>query len=192
MHSAAGLIVSLAALAGCSGLLDTREPTGSDGNLVAAEAFVDAFYSFDSAKLKNILAAAEGSIPEIAFYQGWAQGGHYRIVRRSPCRAESATTVSCSITVKDDLIGALGIDFDVTDTFHLSLPAGRITAVTTSSDDPEVFHEAKEWVKRNRADLIREPCRGYFDGGPTPGKCVEAMVRGFAEFAASDEFPRSH
>jgi hypothetical protein len=47
-----------------------------------------------------------------------------------------------------------------------------------------MFHDAIEWANRERPELIRLPCQGYFDGGPTPGACVKAIVRGFAEFAA--------
>ena len=33
--------------------------------------------SFDATKLKATLASAEESMPELSFYQGWAEGGHY-------------------------------------------------------------------------------------------------------------------
>ena len=87
-------------------------------------------------------------------------------------------------------MGALGIDFDVTDTFHLSFSERKIVSVRNSSNDLQMFYDAEKWVWRERPELVREPCKGYFDGGPTPpGKCVQAMVKGFTEFAASDEFP---
>ncbi len=158
-------------------------------DFVAAEKFVDAFYSFNAQELESTLSSAEESIPRIAYYQGWAAGGNYTIVNRMPCSQDGEASVSCSITVKDDLMGALGIDFDVTDTFHLSFSEGKIVSVRNSSNDLQVFHDAEKWVRRERPELVREPCKGYFDGGPTPGKCVQAMVKGFAEFAASDEFP---
>lgn len=47
-----------------------------------------------------------------------------------------------------------------------------------------VFYEAEEWVRRERSDLVRGPCQGYFAGGPTPQACVRAMVSGYAEFTA--------
>jgi hypothetical protein len=119
----------------------------------------------------------------MVFYQGWAKGGNYQVIKRMPCKTDSAAEVSCSITVKDDLIGALGISFNVTDTFHISFSNGMIAKVRTSSNDPQAFNDAVDWVQRERPDLIREPCRGFFNGGPTPGDCVRAMVRGFAEFA---------
>lgn len=158
-------------------------------DLVAAEKFVDAFYSFNAQELESTLSSAEESIPKIAYYQGWAAGGNYTIVNRMPCSQDGEASVTCSITVKDDLMGALGIDFDVTDTFHLSFSEGKIISVQNSSNDLQVFHDAENWVWRERPELVREPCKGYFDGGPTPGECVQAMVKGFAEFAASDEFP---
>jgi len=182
MHYFAISIVVALTLTGCS--------KSNDDNIASAESFVDAFYSFDAQRLEAILSSAAESIPPIVYYQSWAEGGNYQIVNRMPCKSGSATLVSCSITVKDDLMGALGIDFHVTDTFHLSLSDGKIISVRTSSNDLQVFRDAEEWVKRERSELIREPCREYPDGGgPTPGKCVQVMVQGYAEFAASDDFP---
>lgn len=100
-----------------------------------------------------------------------------------PCQTKSTEAVTCSITVKDDLIGALRMPFTVTDTFHIAIGAGKIIAVKTSSNDPKMFHDAFEWVRREHPELFRGPCQGFFDGGPTPDGCV-TMVRGFAEFAA--------
>ncbi len=189
MRIVVGSIILALSLTGCGKSDNASTNPADDANVAAAEAFVDAFYSFDSPRLKTILSSAEESIPEISYYQGWAEGGNYQVVNRMPCKSDSATLVSCSITVKDDLIGALGIDFDVTDTFDLTLSEGKIISVRTSSNDPQTYHDAKKWVKRERAELIREPCQGYFAGGPTPGECVKAMVRGYAEFAESDDFP---
>jgi hypothetical protein len=88
------------------------------------------------------------------------------------------------VTVKDDLIIALEIDFFVTDTFHVTVKNGQILSVTTSSNDPPLYHEARDWVRQNRPKLIEEPCRGAREGGPTPGECVRAMVKGYTEFIA--------
>ena len=60
--------------------------------------------------------------------------------------------------------------------------------MTTSSNDLQVYRDGQEWVKREHPELFQEHCQGYFDGGPTPGKCVQAMVKGLAEFAAADDF----
>ena len=181
--------VAVFALFACGDGKETGKRHGAEANLSVAEAFVDAFYSFEPNRLEDALSHAAESVPSIIFYQGWAEGGNYEVVNRKPCAFESLGHVTCSITVKDDLIGALGIDFNVTDTFDLSFSDGRIVSVKTSSNDPQVFHDAKAWVRENRPELIDEPCRGFFDGGPTPGECVRAMVRGYAEFAASDDFP---
>ena len=86
---------------------------------------------------------------------------------------------------------ALGIDFNVTDTFEISFSAGDIASVEASSNDPQVFWDAREWVNEQLPELIRTPCRRMFDGGPTPGECVRAMVEGYAKFAASDDFPEA-
>jgi hypothetical protein len=158
----------------------------SPGNqaITVAELYVDAFYSFDSKALHVALSSAEESLPKMLFYQGWAKGGNYEIVERMPCELGKDDTISCSITVKDDLIGALGIDFNVTDTFHMSISGGRIVAVDNSSNDPQAYWDAEAWVRDNKAELIERPCEGFFDGGPTPGDCVRAMVRGYSEFAS--------
>jgi RimJ/RimL family protein N-acetyltransferase len=185
-----GLIIVLLTPTACLNSVETATQPDNEKNIFAAEVFIDAFYSFDSTELHSALSSAEESIPSIVYYQGWAEGGNYEVVNRMPCKVEGVKRVSCAITVKDDLMGALGIDFDVTDTFHLSLFEEKIISVRTSSNDLQVFRDAEEWVKRERSELIRDPCRGYFDGGPTPGKCVQAMVQGYAEFSASDDFPK--
>ena len=190
MRQAVGLMfVACSLTVVCHAVAQDQEHAAA--NVVAAEGFVDAFYSFDATKLKETLASAEESMPELSFYQGWAEGGHYEIVNRMPCQALSETEVSCSITVKDDLMSALGINFNVTDTFHLSFEKERIVSVRNTSNDLPVWEDAKAWVRQNRSELIAEPCTGYFNGGPTPGDCVRAMVQGFREFAASPAFPKT-
>jgi hypothetical protein len=94
--------------------------------------------------------------------------------------------IICPITVKDDLIGALNIDLNVTDTFHLTVINGQIRLVQTSSNDPDLYYKAKEWIRINRPELIEEPCKGIWDGGPTPCECVRAMVEGFTLFMDSE------
>lgn len=158
-------------------------------NLAAAENLIDAFYSFDRTRLTQVLESAKTSQPAILYYQGWAEGGTYRVLKRIPCIQDGPASAHCSITVKDDLMGALGIPFDVTDTFHVSFAEGRIVAVKTSSNDLPVFDQAFKWVRRERPESIRVACDGFFAGGPTPGDCVRAMVRGFSDFAQSKDFP---
>jgi hypothetical protein len=95
--------------------------------------------------------------------------------------------ILCPITVKDDLIGSLNIDFNVTDTFHLTIINGHIHSVQTSSNDPDIYYEAKEWVRLNRPELIKEPCEGIWEEGSTPCECVRAMVEGFKLFINSQK-----
>jgi hypothetical protein len=162
----------------------SADQTPDDKTIAAAELYVDAFYSFDPNELRDVLSSAEESLPKMLFYQGWAKGGNYEIVERMPCELGEEETINCSIMVRDDLIGALGIDFNVTDTFHISVSSGQIVAVNNSSNDPQAYWDAETWVRNNKPELIEQPCEGFFDGGPTPGDCVRAMVRGYLEFAS--------
>jgi hypothetical protein len=170
------------ALVSCGQTIDP-----ADQKIATAESFVDAFYSFEQSALREALKSAESSVPSILYYQGWAEGGNYTVINRMPCSHEDEVTVECSITVEDDLMGALGIEFNVTDTFHLTFSGNNIAEVTTSSNDPQAYYDAEAWVRKLRPELIAEPCQGFFDGGPTPGDCVRAMVHGYSGFAASGE-----
>ena len=183
-RAACTTIVALSLIT-CGESSNTRDHARSDEEIAMAEAFVDAFYSFDQDALRAALSTAEGSMPSIFFYQGWAEGGHYEVIERMPCNADSQGIVNCPITVKDDLIGALGIDTNVTDTFHITFSAGRIVSITNSSNDPQTYYDAEEWTRNNRPELIEEPCKDFFDGGLTPGDCVRAMVQGYSEFMES-------
>lgn len=179
-------ILSIAAslLASCSSQPITHAVGAGDSRLRSAEALVDAFYSFDPMRLRSAMTEAQSSLPKLLFYQGWAEGGNYVVLDRKPCRLEMAGEVSCAITVKDDLIAALGTGYNVTDTFHLSFRDGRIVGVRTSSNDPPEFDQALAWLQQERPDLLTGPCRGFFDGGPTPQDCVRAVVKGFLNFRA--------
>ena len=174
-------VVTLAALLSLQGCATVTPP--KDARLTAAERLVDAFYSFDPVRLETAMTGAEESIPRIAYYQGWAEGGHYRVVERRPCVIANEREVSCSIKVEDDLIKALGLSMHVTDTFHVTFDREKMVKVTTSSNDPPLFEEAMQWVRRERAASLEQPCRDFFKGGPTPGECVQMIVRGFREFA---------
>jgi len=185
---ATAAIAAILMLTACGRSVETASKVDTEKNVLVAEAFIDSFYSFDPAELQAALLNAGESAPSILYYQGWAKGGNYKVVNRMPCIVKSLALISCSITVKDDLIGALGIDFNVTDTFALSFSDRNIISVETSSNDPQVFFDARDWVRQYRPELLDEHCRGYFDGGPTPGKCVQAMVQGYAEFVASGDY----
>lgn len=178
---ALAVLVPAAVLAGCA----TSEPLASadtSPRLAKAEAFIDAYYSFDRERLRKVLADAEGSQPQIIFYQGWAKGGGYAVLDRKPCTLAEGDTIACPVTVRDDLIAALGTGFWVTDTFHLTFTGDRLTAVRTSSNDPPEFAKAIDWIKATRPEVMSGPCTGFFAGGPTPQDCVRAMVAGFAEY----------
>jgi len=82
------------------------------------------------------------------------------------------------ITVKDDLITALEIDFHVTDTFHLTIIDEKIRSIMTSSNDSDLFYEAKDWVKQNRAKMIEKAC----EGTSTACECVKATAEGYIKF----------
>ena len=108
-------------------------------------------------------------------------------VEHSTEPGDDGTTWTCTIIMPPCPSGSDSnqeIDFSVTDTFHVTVINGGINSVTTSSNDPPLFHEARDWVRQNRPQLLEEPCRGIWEGGPTPGDCVRAMVKGYAEFIA--------
>ena len=156
-------------------------------NLELAEAFIDAFYSYDPEVLGSMLSASS-SKPDILFYQGWAEGANYAIVDRGACEAQTSTIVECPITVEDDLAKTLQIGFNVTDTFTLTIADGTISTVRTSSDDPAAVGEAFEWVFQQNPDLRTGVCEGLFGGGgPTPQDCAREVLAGLVEFAARNE-----
>ena len=178
------LIVTVVVLLGVGGCAASPQPQHVAGSspVFAAERLIDAFYSFDPVQLRAALTDAPASQPQLVYYQGWAEGGNYAVLERKPCRRIDRDEVSCEITVRDDLIAALGTGYWVTDTFHLTLRDGRIVKVRTSSNDPPDFDEALDWLKRERPDIMTGPCQGFFAGGPTPQDCVRAVVRGFAAY----------
>lgn len=170
-------------LAGCS--VRTANFTAmQEPRLATAKSLIDAFYSFDPVKLWKATAGAPGSMPDILYYQGWAEGGNYRVLDRQPCRFDKADEVSCPVTVKDDLVPALGSAFRVTDVFHLAFRDGQIVRVWNSSDDPPEFDQAMKWLRRERPEVFAGPCRKMFAGGPTPSLCVRSIVKGFADFSS--------
>ena len=183
------IVIAAAILATCDESVETPTQVTDEYNLAIAESLIDAFYSFDPAMLEAFLASAEASASSIFYYQGWAEGGNYKVVDRKPCELDSSNVVSCSITVEDDPVLALGIDFKVTDTFSITFTNNEITAVETSSNDQQIYYDARDWVRKELPELVEVPCQGYFDVGPTPGDCARAMAEGYRQFAASDDFP---
>ena len=166
------------------------EVTGeTDGMVAVAESMIDAFYSFDPTRLEPLLAEAGEAREKILYYQGWAEGGNYKVLKRPGCVVESPTVVRCPITVEDDPVMALGSDFKVTDTFTLTFEGTTIVNVETSSDDQPIYYQARKWVEKNKPEIMDGPCKDRGAGGKTPGDCARAMTAAYAEFAASDDFP---
>jgi hypothetical protein len=151
-------------------------------NVAIANEVIDAFYSFNRDSLQLKLSSAKKSQPEILYYQKWAECANYQVVDRTRFFEKNDSMVIFPVTVKDDLMGALAIDFNVTDTFHMYIKNEKILSVKTSSNDLDVYYEAKEWVNKNRPDLVEKACDGIWEGGPTPCECVLGMIKGFAEF----------
>jgi len=166
----------------------TEAPSTGAQNLQAAEAIIDAFYSFNPDKLAPLLADAKESAPALLFYQGWAEGGNYKIINRAPCVADTESSVRCGITVEDDPVLALKLDFKVTDTFTITFDGDKVAAVETSSNDKPIYTQAFEWVVKESPEVMTGPCQGFFADGPTPGDCARAMTEGYRRFAASDAF----
>lgn len=179
-------IALLLGLGGCAGPVPPQRASGNPPP-VAAEKLIDAFYSYSPRQLLLALADAPASQPQLLFYQGWAEGGNYAIIERQPCQFVSESEVTCAITVRDDLIAALGTGYWVTDKFHLTIREGRIVQVRNSSNDPPEFDLALNWLRRERPDLMVGPCRGFFAGGETPHDCVRAVVAGFKAYKATKQ-----
>lgn len=161
----------------------------ADADLATAEAFIDAFYTFDRDQLAPMLSEATETAPGLLYYQGWAEGGNYEVLERTPCARDEEGIVECPVTVQDDPVVALGTGFNVTDTFHLTFEDGVIVKVETSSNDQPIYYQARQWVEANMPEVIEGPCaNGGTDAG-TPGDCARAMTAGYAAFAASEDFP---
>jgi len=174
-------------LSGCQSGPQSEIPNSPNSNVDLANKFVDAFYSFNEDRLKSILNKAIDSQPSILYYQKWAECANYEIFARNEFIVKNDSLISCPITVKDDLMGALNIDFNVTDSFHISILNDQIVSVQTTSNDLDVYYEAKDWVKTNQPELIEVPCIGIWEGGPTPCDCVKGMVKGFSLFTAANK-----
>ena len=167
--------------ASCNNASHPEASVAHESNIVVANKFLDAFYLFNSDSLESTLSDAKSTQPKILFYQKWAQCGNYEVITRHDCIGKNDSLVICPVTVKDDLMAGLNINFNVTDTFHLTITKGRIRSVKTSSNDPDVYYKAKEWVKENRPDLIAT-CEGIGAGASAPCECILGMIKGFKEF----------
>jgi len=164
-HSIA--ITSLSCLAAClaacsddtpAKAVDTVAATVGDLDLVIAESFIDAFYSFEPERLAPIMASAPETAPRLLYYQGSAKDGNYKMLLRTPCSRDEEGIVNCPVKVQDDRVQALGTGFDVTDTFHLTFEEGTLVKVTTSSNNQDIYAEAAMWVVENMPEVMNGPC----------------------------------
>jgi len=171
---------------GCTG----KTPKDSAGNIDIANAFVDAFYSFKRDSLQTLLSAAETSRAGMLYYQKWAECGNYQVLQRDSFFEKNDSTVIFPVTVKDDLMAALQIDFNVTDTFRITIRDGKIHDVQTSSNDPDEYYIAKEWVYAHRPQYVEEVCKGIWAEGPTPCECIQGMLKGFQDYKAQESQDR--
>jgi hypothetical protein len=179
------IILLVLLCASCKNPSRNEAPINQSVNGVIATQFIDAFYSFNRDSLEAVLSSANDTKHNIFYYQKWAECGNYEVMERGKYIEKSDTLLVFPVTVKDDLIGALKIDMHVTDTFHLSIQNGQIRSIRTSSNDPQMFHDANEWVRSNRAELFKKNCSIFSGPGATPCECVKTFVQGFADFKAS-------
>ena len=161
-------------------------PDSPFSDLDRAEVFIDAFYSFQPEALQALLTETDDSAGAILYYQGWANGGNYKVIERNPCIALTDGRVECSITVEDDPVLALNTGFQVTDTFTLSFDSGSIISIETSSNDQPIYYEARAWVEENMPEVMTGPCLARSEGGNTPADCARAMTEGYARFYAEE------
>ena len=177
------IYASLLLIVSCKDVSNKEGYINQNTNVDIAAEFIDAFYSFNRDTLQSTLTHAKDSQHRILYYQKWAECGNYKVIKRHDLIKKNDSLVLCPITVKDDLIGALEIDFNVTDTFHLTIINEKIRSIETSSNDPDLFYEAKDWIKQNRPELIEKAC----EGTSTACECVKATVEGFIEFKANNK-----
>ena len=167
---------------GGSNVDEAKAITSSEtrSTLEVAEAFIDAFYSWDADALARMMDAGEDGARAL-YYQGWAEAGHYVVQKRRPCQKMDDGRLQCSITVVDDIGQALG--YVATDVFRLSIEGRRVVGVDFDSDDPPIFDELFAWIAKDRPEVLTGPCRDLFAGGKTPAACVRAVVQAARDFA---------
>ena len=170
--------VVLIAVAGCSDGVESPRAS-SPGSLPGAEAFIDAFYSWDPRALEQTVQAPD-DIERVLYYQAWAQAAHYRIQTRRPCALTDTDQVTCRVTVTDDFGKVLG--YIATDMFTLGFRDGVIVAVDFEGDDPPIFDELFAWIASNQPHVMRGPCLDLFSGGKTPAECAAAVAAAAREF----------
>ena len=144
-------------------------------------AFVDALYSFDPEALEALFV--EGAATEALYYQGFAEGGNYRIVERGDCIASRVDEIICPITVEDDAMLALSNETKVTDTHFLTVSDGLLTDHRNTTNDPEILFFAVLWVFSTYPEMNEGVCAGMWTDGQTPGECARRIAEGVREYA---------
>lgn len=162
--------------------LDNEKTTSVEKQKKLAEEMIDAFYSYNSSQLAEHLKDAGASAGRILYYQGWAEGGNYKVLERFPCDVEQENVIACGITVQDDPVVALKTGFNVTDTFHITFDGSKITQIKTSSNDQPVYYEARKWVEANLPEIMQGPCKNRNTQEGTPQDCARAMTAGYKQF----------
>ncbi len=181
-----GLLLSIAALLslGCTGAGEaddkSADASAEISPLTLAEKFVDAFYAWDAGALAALIVPGE-DLDRVLYYQGWAQAANYQVLTRRPCSIAADESIQCAITVSDDFGQALG--YTATDTFTLTVRAGRIHSAVFAGDDPPVFEAVFAWLAENRPEVLAGPCLDMFEGGTTPGDCARAVARAARDYA---------
>ncbi|MBL6717917.1 MAG: hypothetical protein ISQ02_04640 [Pseudomonadales bacterium] len=165
-----------------------EQPSELAPEVALAETFIDTFYAFDREAMAALVSDAGDAGNRILWYQGWAEGGNYAVVKRGACELLEPGVVECPITVDDDPVLALKTGFKVTDTFTLTIEDGRIVDIKTRSNDQPIYYEARKWVEANHPELIEGPCAERGTAGGTPGDCARAMTEGYRRFAASPDY----
>jgi len=147
MRNGVKIVALVSGFQGC-GLTDRLiSPADTEALLPFAESLIDDFYSFEGVRLEQALASAGDSKESLLYCQGWAEGGNYEIVERKHCAVKSLNIVSCPITVKDNPMRALAVDFFVTDTFEITFEDRRVSSVETSSNDVPIYYQARDRVR---------------------------------------------
>lgn len=183
IHQYFAAIFLVVAIPCCAEPAKTVNYSTLNNRLMHAEKMVEAFYSFKPEPLAQILINAGESKKNILFYQGWAEGGNYIVMENYGCKVVEKNKIDCAITVQDDLVLALGIDFNVTDVFHLEFNAEQIISVKTSSNDPQLYHDASKWVKDQYPEKIKLSCKGTDEYPASAKQCVQNMLSGYVEYA---------
>ncbi len=147
-------------------------------NLNTAEAFIDAFYSYDQTLLSNKMDAGDEG-ERMIYYQAWAEAANYQVKNRRLCSEENDHVV-CKITVTDDFGRILG--YTATDTFTLAIENDLVVSAESQGDDPPIFMELFGWISKNRPEVLTGPCADMFEGGRTPADCARSVVQAASQF----------